>query len=235
MELPSGPHDLREDRELARRAIAGDAEAVDVFERTFRPELVRIAGRLGVREEDLVHELMAHLLVGCPERPAKLASYRGEGSLRSWVRAVATRFVIDHLRKANARPGRAPLEEQPHSARLDRALEGRRWATYVRTATAAAFAELSARQRNLLRHATYHRLNIDELAAVYGVHRSTAARWLQRTRDTLHAAVAEKIADAASMPRAEAHSLLRAVGRDAELSLRSVLCSGFEPDVCSPE
>jgi RNA polymerase sigma-70 factor (ECF subfamily) len=178
------------------------------------------------------------MLVGTPERPAKLASYRGEGSLRSWVRAVSTRFVIDHLRSVRARAAMWPLAEGgplaeagvAHSARIEGDVEARRFADVVRTATEAAFAELSPRQRNLLRHATFHRLGIDELAIIYRVHRTTTARWLQRTREELHAAIATKIAAAACMPAAEAKSLLRGVAADADLSLRSVLSTGLEAD-----
>lgn len=234
MELASALDDLRNDRDLAARAAAGDPEATTAFERTFRPELVRIARRLGARgdTDDLVHELLARLLVGNDARPAKLASYRGEGSLRSWVRAVSTRFVIDHVRAVNARPGVGPLVEARvgRSARLEGDVEARRWTDLVRAATEVAFAELAPRQRNLLRHATFHRLGIDELAAIYRVHRTTTARWLQRTREALHASIAEKLATAARMAPTEALSLLRVVGGDAELSLRSVLSSGFEPD-----
>lgn len=234
MQLAAVPEDPCADRELAARATAGDAVAVEAFERRFRPELARVAGRLGVRQDaaELVHDLLARMLVGTPDRPAKLASYRGEGSLRSWVRAVATRFVIDHVRAAAARPSIGPLAETRVAAspRIEGDVEARRFVTLVRAATEEAFAELTPRQRNLLRHATFHRLGIDELAVIYRVHRTTTARWLQRTREDLNAAIAGKIAAAARMPPTEARSLLRGVGGDAELSLRSVLSTGFEPD-----
>lgn len=235
MDLAPVPHDLCADRELAARATAGDPDAVATFERTFRPELERIAGRLGVRgdTEELVHDLLARLLVGTPERPAKLASYRGEGSLRAWVRAVSTRFIIDHIRAVKARPAVGPLVDRGlgRSARVEGDVEARRWSELVRAATEAAFAELTPRQRNLLRHATFHGLGIDELAVIYRVHRTTTARWLQRTREELHASIAGKLATAARMAPTEARSLLRAVGGDADLSLRSVLSTGLEPDV----
>ena len=108
------------------------------------------------------------------------------------MRAVSTRFVIDHLRAVRARAPVGPLADGgiAHSARLDGDLEARRFGDVVRSATEAAFAELTPRQRNLLRHATFHRLGIDELAIIYGVHRTTTARWLQRTRETLNGMIA---------------------------------------------
>jgi RNA polymerase sigma-70 factor (ECF subfamily) len=226
--------DLTCDRALAARAAVGDPEAVEAFERRFRPELRHVASRLGVHDEpdELVHVVLTRMLVGTAERPAKIASYRGEGSLRSWVRAVSTRFVIDHLRGVRARAPVGPLAEAgiAHSARIEGDVEARRFAELVRTSTEAAFAELTPRQRNLLRHAAFHRLGIDELAIIYRVHRTTTARWLQRTREALHTAIATKIAAATRMPADEAKSLLRNVAPDADLSLRSVLSTAFEPD-----
>lgn len=231
---PVADPELHADRELAARAIAGDAQAADAFERRFRPEVARVARRLGVRDDgdEVVHDLLTRMLVGTAERPAKLASYRGEGSLQSWVRAVSTRFVIDHLRSAKAQPQVDALSETMglQSARIEGDVEARRWSELVRSATAAAFDELTPRQRNLLRHAAFHRLGIDELAVIYGVHRTTTARWLQRTREGLHAAIADKIAAAASMHTTEARGLLRNLGGDVELSLRSVLSTKIEPD-----
>jgi RNA polymerase sigma-70 factor len=236
---PATAPDLHADRELAARAIAGDAQAADAFERRFRPEVARVAQRLGVRQDsdELVHDLLARMLVGSADRPPKLASYRGEGSLQSWVRAVTTRFVIDHLRAVKARPALDALSDSMamQSARIEGDVEARRWTDVVRRATAAAFAELTPRQRNLLRHAAFHRLGIDELAVIYKVHRTTTARWLQRTREVLHAAIADKIATAASMPATEARGLLRNLGADVELSLRSVLSTKIEPDEAAPE
>jgi len=234
MVLAAAPDDLAADRELAARAAAGDPAATLAFEGRFRAELRRIVTRLGVREEpeELAHVVLTRILVGTAERPAKIASYRGEGSLRSWVRAVSTRFVIDHLRGAAARAPLGPLAEAgiAHSARIEGDVEARRFAELVRTSTEAAFAELTPRQRNLLRHAAFHRLGIDELAVIYRVHRTTTARWLQRTREELHAAIATKIANATCMAADEAKSLLRGVAGDADVSLRSVLSTAFEPD-----
>jgi RNA polymerase sigma-70 factor len=231
---PATAPDLHADRELAARALAGDAQAADAFERRFRPELARVAARLGARDDgdEVVHDLLARILVGTGERPPKLASYRGEGSLLSWVRALGTRFVIDHLRVVKARPQLDALSETMglQSARIEGDVEARRWTDVVRSATTAAFAELTPRQRNLLRHSAFHRLGIDELAVIYGVHRTTTARWLQRTREELHAAIADKIALAARMPATEARGLLRNLGGEVELSLRSVLSTRLEPD-----
>lgn len=226
--------DTSADHELAQRAIAGDALALAAFEHRFRPEVRHVALRLGVRDDtdEIVHLVLTRMLVGSADRPARLASYRGEGSLRSWVRAVATRFMIDHLRSTRVHAPFARLDDDDvmRSAGIEGDVDARRFAEIVKTATESAFAELSPRQRNLLRHATFHRLGIDELAVLYQVHRATAARWLQRTREALQDAIAGKIAQATRMPSTEARSVLRLAGADADISLRRVLESTMESE-----
>lgn len=222
-----------DDLALARRALLGEADAVATFREHFAPELRRVIQRLGAGDEveDLLHVLLARLLVGTADKPAKLASYRGDGSLRSWVRAVATRAVIDHLRAVRARAPVVSLSESGlvrSATAFEHGVEGKRFADAVRAATIAAFDELTPRQRNLLRHATFHRLGIDELAVIYRVHRTTTARWLQRTREALHAAIAAKLAKATSIAEGDAASVLREAAGDADVSLRSVLATAFE-------
>lgn len=222
------------DLELVAAVLAGDPTAVAGFEGRFAPELRQIAGRLGVRHDvdELVQALLVRIVVGGRDAAPKLASYRGQGSLQAWVRAVATRFVIDHIRHLRAQPPCEAVAESQlaRSQGIDGALQQGRWATLVRDSVCAAFDELSPRERNLLRAAVFHRLSVDELGAMYHVHRATAARWLQRTREALHDAVAIKLRASTGMSEPEARSVLREIGVDGDVSLRSVLSVAFEDD-----
>lgn len=222
------------DLELVAAVLAGDPTAVAEFEGRVAPELRQIAARLGIRHDadELVQTLLVRIIVGGPDAPPKLASYRAQGSLQAWVRAVATRFVIDHVRHLHARPRDEPLAESQlgRSQGIDVALQQGRWATLVRDSVCAAFDELTPRERNLLRAAVFHRLSVDELGAMYHVHRATAARWLQRTREALHDAVAIKLRASTGMSEPEARSVLREIGVDGDVSLRSVLSVAFEDD-----
>jgi RNA polymerase sigma-70 factor (ECF subfamily) len=222
------------DLELVAAVLAGDATAVAGFEGRFAPEIRQIAARLGIRRDvdELVQSLLVRIVVGGPDAAPKLASYRAQGSLHAWVRAVTTRFVIDHVRHARAQPSCEPLAESQlvRSQGIDGALQQARWATLVRDSVCSAFDELSPRERNLLRAAVFHRLSVDELGAMYHVHRATAARWLQRTREALHDAVAIKLRASTGMSEPEARSVLREIGVDGDVSLRSVLSVAFEDD-----
>lgn len=210
-----------------------DTAAVRLFELRYTAELRRIAARLGVRDgvDELVQRLLVRMLVGSPEAPPKIAGYRGDGSLDAWVRAVAARFVIDHVRHVAAQAQVAPLSESAivRSAPIDGAMQHDRYAAIVRASAEHAFAELSPRERNLLRHAVFHRLSVDEVGSIYRVHRATAARWLQRARDRLHASIVQGLCAETGMPAIDAQSIVREVG-GVDVSLRSMLPVDFEPD-----
>jgi RNA polymerase sigma-70 factor (ECF subfamily) len=221
------------DRELVDAISRGDATAPRMFELRYVAELRRIATRLGVREgtDELVQRLLVRMLVGSPDAPPKIAGFRGDGSLDAWVRAVATRFVIDHVRHTRAQLPTAELSESAvaRSAPIDGAIQHDRYAAIVRASAEHAFAELSPRERNLLRHAVFHRLSVDEVGSIYRVHRATAARWLQRARDRLHASIVRGLCDETGMPAVDARSIVREVG-GVDVSLHSMLPADFEPD-----
>ena len=48
-----------------------------------------------------------------------------------------------------------------------------------------ALASLTSRERNLLRYHFLEGMSIDRIGALYGVHRATAARWIQGARENL--------------------------------------------------
>jgi RNA polymerase sigma-70 factor (ECF subfamily) len=67
------------------------------------------------------------------------------------------------------------------------ALLKRESAALIKAAFHAGLAALSPRQRNLLRQHLLDGLSIDELGAMYQIHRVTAARWLTAARSDLWA------------------------------------------------
>lgn len=233
LEESASVRSLVDDRDLVDAIGRGDAAAVRMFELRYIAELRRIATRLGVRDgaDELVQRLLVRMLVGTEHAPAKIAGFRGEGSLDAWVRAVATRFVIDHVRHVAAQAQVAPLSESAivRSSPIEGAIQRDRYAAIVRASAEHAFAELSPRERNLLRHAVFHRLSVDEVGSIYRVHRATAARWLQRARDRLHASIVRRVCDDTGMPPVDAQSIVREVG-GVDVSLRSMLPADFEPE-----
>src|SRR5262249_43055522 len=83
----------------------------------------------------------------------------------------------------------------------------RLYAAEFRAALSEAIAGLASRERNLLRHGFADALSIDQIGALYGVHRSTAARWI-------HAARALDPRRPAEAPRAPAPRAPRSLARE---------------------
>jgi RNA polymerase sigma-70 factor (ECF subfamily) len=209
---------------LAAAAAAGDPAAVTRVEQLLSAE-VDAAGK-GVRADaSLVDEvkqrLREHLLVGGEARGPAIADYAGHGDLRGFLRISATR---EHLRLMRADRRDVPLDEEVAAA-VDPELE-RLKATYREHFTRCfvrALAELAPRERTLLRHHTIDRLTIDQIGAIYGAHRATAARWLERARAKLAERTEELLAEELSMDPGEVASVIRLVRSQLHVTLERVL------------
>ncbi len=220
---------------LIAGVLAGVSGAVQVYQRLCEPDVDRVLRRLLPQSEwpEMRQELDARLLVGDGSRGPALEQYRGSGSVRAWTRAVATRAVIDARRKQ----ARQPEVVQWASARdgvpeVDAELSvavGEHVAA-VRGAMQRAFAQLTVRQRNVIRQSVFHGLSIDELGALYGAHRATAARWLQRARADLSRHLEADFAREVGGSPSDAAGLLRALRSRVDVSVRSFLASSLESE-----
>ena len=93
----------------------------------------------------------------------------------------------------------------------------------LRAALVAAVAGLESRERTLLRLSLRDRLTVDQLGALFRVHRSTAARWLQALQAKLSAATRARLAERLKLEAAEVESLIRAIGSRLDISLAGPL------------
>ncbi|HEY4242033.1 MAG TPA: sigma-70 family RNA polymerase sigma factor [Kofleriaceae bacterium] len=165
--------------------------------------------------------LRVQLLVARPDRAAGIAGYRGRGPLRGWVRITATRELIRQQKK---RRRDTPLEGGGTAATgrsLDEVLGGAsdpmlsqlkaEYRGEFAVALREAIANLSAEDRTLLRQQVAQGMSIDEIGAAFGVHRATAARWLNRARGALVAATRAALATRLRLPVDEIDSVIRLV------------------------
>lgn len=214
------------DLALASACLANDAGALQRFESVLAE--VDIAGAATRSPRDLVDEvkqlLRVQLLVAKDGKPGALASYRGKGPLRGWVRITATRELIRHKKKRD--------REVPMT--LERALGGEasdpllsqlknEYRSEFSGALADAIAALGAEDRTLLKQSIVDGSSIDEIGAAFGVHRATAARWLNRARDALvektHAALSARL----KLPVEEIESVIRLVQSRLDASVVRML------------
>jgi RNA polymerase sigma-70 factor (ECF subfamily) len=178
---------------LAWACLAGDPVAL----RRFDDAVVQPAGD-GVRGidrtpafvDEVRQRVRAHLLVG--DGSPRLADYAARGPLRAWVAVAAVRTAL-MMRRAQGRKREVSDDEWAGALSLvatgnpELDLLKHQHAEAFTTALRDAALGLEARLRAVLAMHFTEGLSIDEIGAVYAVHRATAARWVQRAKDELHA------------------------------------------------
>ena len=92
-----------------------------------------------------------------------------------------------------------------------------------RAAFREAVLSLTPRERNLLRHSVLDGLGIDQIAAIYHVHRATAARQVKQARSSLVEATRERMRMMLGVGETELDSIFRVLVSLAHITLREIL------------
>jgi RNA polymerase sigma-70 factor (ECF subfamily) len=224
---------------LACGCMAGDNKAYAAFESAYGADIGRAVRKVGSRKhapEDLEQRVREKLFVGDGERLPKIAAYAGQGSLRAWVRVTGVRAVLDMVRWGDDSKRKVEMEADMLEALPD--IEPspeltafrREHASRLPSAMREAFATLTPRQRNLLRHRYLHDLSTDRVAKMYGVHRATAFRWLEAARKHLFDRTREIMLQELSMSGRELESFIAALRSRIDISISGLLPSDFEND-----
>jgi RNA polymerase sigma-70 factor (ECF subfamily) len=213
---------------LALACLRGEPEALARFD----AELSDVADAAHARFrgiqlscDDLRQVMRERLLVGSPPR---IASYRGKGPLRGWLRIATVRYLVDTQRSEAARPDRLVGDEPllATAASIDDpeiAFLKDRYRDEFKTAFAAAVGQLDARSRNMLRHRYVNGLDVAALARIYGLHRVSLSRALARIRGDVLGSVREHFRRHLGVSPAELDSLMNLIGSRLELSLSGLL------------
>ncbi len=221
------------DLALVDRLAAGDPAACRHLQGPLCEGLKPALRHLGIDTTtigEVLNDLLAYLLLpprptpGSPTSQARILGYRGRGPLRRWLRTVAVRRAYRAAKPPRVSGDDAPLAALAADDDAELVHLKRRYAGAFRDAFVAALADLSPRQRNLLRFHHLERLTVDDLGTLYQVHRATAARWLSRARDTLALGTREHLQREAGVASpTEAESLIRLVRSQLDLSLHRFL------------
>src|SRR5262249_53613663 len=121
-----------------------------------------------------------------PDRgPPRILDFSGRGALRAWIRVMAVREALRIARQARREGWLDDDSEKLHAFVAPGHHDGEAKDQF-RCAFAQAFDRalrgLPVRDQNLLRQYVLDGLTIDQLGALYRVHRATAARMLERAR-----------------------------------------------------
>jgi RNA polymerase sigma-70 factor (ECF subfamily) len=205
--------------------------AIVAFDRDYMREVDVALTRMRIgppRLSDVKQLVRQRLFVGggtagAPTGPGKIAEYAGRGDLRRWVRSVAVRTCLNDLRKGR----REILVDDEHLiahhaiAADDPELEymKRTYAHEFRAAFAEALGQLGSREQTLLRYHHVDGLNIDEIGAIYRIHRVTAFRWIEKAKELLASSTLEILRGRLKLPANELDSVLRMIRSQIHLSL----------------
>ncbi|MFO0631811.1 MAG: sigma-70 family RNA polymerase sigma factor [Nannocystaceae bacterium] len=182
-----------EDLALVCACLDGDAHAIAALEHGFARHLDQVfAGITDLRlgEDDKRQIVRVHLFVAGPDRPAAIATYSGRGSFVAWLRVTAKRALLNAVRRHE--PARVDADDEAVADALaatapdaELALLGAGYREAFRGAFRHALAQLTVRERGLLRQVTTGGLSVRDLGRIHGVHHATAARWLRQAYDAL--------------------------------------------------
>jgi RNA polymerase sigma-70 factor (ECF subfamily) len=209
---------------LALACSRGDTRALATFEAHCVETIDAALARLGA-SNDIVTEvkqrLRRSLLVADGAAPA-IAQFSGRGNLRAWVRVIAVREALALVRQSRKD---TPIEDALLAQKLIPAddpelayLKGM-YRQEFKTAFAEAMAGLGDRERTLLRQHMLDGLNIDELGALYRVHRATAARWLESARRKLVERTLASLRSRLRVQPEELDSILRLIRSQLDVSV----------------
>lgn len=219
---------------LACACTQGVPAALAAFESRFLPEVARAVARMKLPPstvDELCQQLRQKMLVSTPDAPARLAAYPGTGPLSGWVRAAALWLALD-LQRRNAGESSAddsalPLLVEPGDD-PELAYLKRTYRAEFNAAFAQALTVLAPRQRNVLRLKFLDGLSIDQLGALYSVHRATAARWVAAAQEALLEETRRLLTERLRLTHTQLDSVLRLISSQLDVNLSRLLRSRLD-------
>lgn len=187
----SADHGLRseaadpEERRLALACVAGSAAAMRTFEGRYLDSVEGVLQQRGLSADERAEvrqRIRVRLFVAQREGTPVVLHYAGQGRLGGLVRVVAIREA------ARLRSGIVPRALSPDDLggrELDLRVLDQRQQRLAKSAFERAAEGLPRRDRTILRLHYARGVSGPRLAKMYGVHRGTAARWIESARINL--------------------------------------------------
>jgi RNA polymerase sigma-70 factor (ECF subfamily) len=174
-----------EDLFLACACRSGHPRAIAIFDAEILGQVARHVAAIDGSQAfaDEVRQRLREKMLAPPA--AQIARYAGRGPLGGWVRVAAMRTALN-LRRERVRADRreqiAGEDLIPVAGDPELEMLRMRYANDVKEAFTATLASLTTDERNVIRMHYLDGLSIDDIGTAYGVHRATAARWIQNAR-----------------------------------------------------
>ncbi len=216
-----------EDLYLACACAHGIAPALRALEDGY---LRQVAERLSRRGDpafaDEVMQALRQRLLVADEGPPRIAEYSGRGGLLSYLRAAAYNLARDRHRQAAGAPiaddGRLAEALAPAADPVVELADGR-YRQELQRAVRESLLALPVDQRNILRLHYLDGLVLDQIAAVLGIHRSSAYRRLADAREAVRRSWHRLLTERLRLTPAELDSLAGVLRSRLDLSLAGAL------------
>jgi RNA polymerase sigma-70 factor (ECF subfamily) len=214
-----------DDLQLASAAGRGEPQAVRELEQLIVAASDTVARRIDrapAFRDELRQAVRVRLLVAEGGR-ARIADYAGRGPLRGWLAVVTLRVALNLRRRvATASPdvlaelvSREDDPELHHLKTLYRA--------EFRDALEAGLTALSDRHRAVLRLSCVDGVKLRHLARLYGVHETTAARWVTHAAEAVAETARGHLMARLAMSPSSLDSVARMVLSHLDFSIARVL------------
>jgi RNA polymerase sigma-70 factor (ECF subfamily) len=218
-----------EDLYLAFACGHQDSVALEKFASAYYQDVeVACVRTKGAPSPGEIRQQLSHkLFVAGAGLAPRILEYSGQGTLRGWFRVIVSRAILDQLR-VGAREGGQSLDEDalgipsPNDDPETQYLK-RRYGHEFRESFEKAVLALEPEERNVLRSYYAKRLSIDQIASMFGIHRATAARRVNRARETLMAETRRHLTERLKLSGTELESVLRLIESQIHVSVERLL------------
>lgn len=225
---------------LALACGLGKKKALAKFDAQLVPAVNEALARMkeNVSREDVTQLLLEKLLVSRDGAAPKILEYSGRGPLLGWIRIAAVRLAISSTRRGDA-AAMAPVSREV-LARLPGVIDPEldhlreRYSNDFKRAFEEALASITVEERNILRMSLVDGLSIDEIGTVFGVHRATAARMLQRARTEVQEKTRAVLRAKLRIGTVELQSIMRFVRSHLDLSIQRLLTTEEAEEASKP-
>jgi RNA polymerase sigma-70 factor, ECF subfamily len=185
---------------LACACVLGTALAIQRFRDSYQSVIMRVLSRRRATSDvvdDATQIIYERLFVASRGGVPKIADYKGNGPLRSWVSSITATTLLMIRRAADRRRESSANDSEmiPIGKQADAELGHLKdlYKPELEEALVRALQALDDHERTLLRLHLGERMSIDLLGRMYGVNRATAARWLAKARAKLLDATRQEI------------------------------------------
>lgn len=227
---------------LAAACVSGIASALCLFDEHILRQVPAFVLRLRLspaQVDEVRQALREKLLFGEAGSGPKIAAYKGQASLVSFVRVAAVRAALNLRRSKDEQlqpDGGDRLAQVLATTKSDPELEyiRSRYRDEFLAAMRTAFATLADEQRNILHMYFVEGLNTRQLAKLFQVNATTASRWVAGARAHIGETARRLLREQLHVTDAEIQSIYRVLHSQLDLSIRALLQQGAQEGRWTP-